>query len=186
MSCQYCRAWNFNAWMHIFEGSVKDKVTWVIKNARFIARKAFRKYSSKMGCLNCIGITRSIILRWFSVFVPFCNSVSTSVPGELPASNPLNFLDFWHAEDLLWSCIELVPVPLGWARTFLQMMHITRGVPMARPERSAHWWKYCHTPAPRRSEFHIIFFLPAYFAVYAANPGVSFYHSIQLSWYSSV
>ena len=69
--------------------------------ARFVARKALRKYSSKICCLNSIGVSRSIILRRFPVFVPFCNSVSTSVPGELQASNPLNFLDFWHAEDLL-------------------------------------------------------------------------------------
>ena len=62
--------------------------------ARFVARKALRKYSSKICCLNSIGVSRSIILRRFPVFVSFCNSVSTSVPGELPVSNPLNFPDF--------------------------------------------------------------------------------------------
>jgi len=61
------------------------------------------------------GVARSLILRLFPVLVPFCNSARTSIPSGLLArpSYPLIFLDFRQAEDLLWSCIELVPVPLG-------------------------------------------------------------------------
>jgi len=60
------------------------------------------------------GVATSIILYLFPVLVPFWNSIRRSVRSGLTArqSYPLIFLDFRQAEDLLWSCIALVPVPL--------------------------------------------------------------------------
>ena len=135
--------------------------------AQFIAKNTFRKYSSQSCWFNPAGVARLIILRLFPVLVPCCNSVRRCIPSGLPAlpSYALIVLDFRQAEDLLWSCIELVPVSFGWARTLLHIMHITRVVPIAVPKWSPHCWKYFHTSVPRRSEFHRILFLPVYFAV---------------------